>query len=56
MLSSEVGADLLIILSTIDGVFDKAPDDPNAKLISTFTRVNNTGIEYGRASSIGVGW
>uniref|UniRef100_A0AAR5Q5F0 Delta-1-pyrroline-5-carboxylate synthase n=1 Tax=Dendroctonus ponderosae TaxID=77166 RepID=A0AAR5Q5F0_DENPD len=55
MLSSEVGADLLIILSSIDGVFDKAPDDPNAKLLHTFSKGNKKGIEFGRASSVGVG-
>ncbi|ERL91076.1 hypothetical protein D910_08418 [Dendroctonus ponderosae] len=53
MLSSEVGADLLIILSSIDGVFDKAPDDPNAKLLHTFSKGNKKGIEFGRASSVG---
>lgn len=55
MLSTEIGADLLVILSTIDGVFDKNPSDPNARIIHTFTKDTKKLVEFGAGSSIGKG-
>ncbi|KAL1505360.1 hypothetical protein ABEB36_004945 [Hypothenemus hampei] len=55
MLSSEVEADLLIILSTIDGVYDKPPSDATAKILHTLTKDNWKGIEIGSHSDLGSG-
>ncbi|KAF7286716.1 hypothetical protein GWI33_004340 [Rhynchophorus ferrugineus] len=55
MLASETKTDLLLLLSTIDGVYDKKPDDPNAKLLYTFTEAHKKAIEYGATSNVGLG-
>lgn len=49
------GADLLIILSDIEGIYDKDPREPGAKLIKEIKDVNNLDIEIGETSSFGTG-
>jgi len=52
-----VGADLLIILSDIDGLFDKDPKEPDAKLISRVEKVTDEikTLAGGAGSSRGTG-
>ena len=49
------GADLLIILSDIEGIYDKDPREPGAKLIKEIKDVNNLDIQIGETSSFGTG-
>lgn len=55
MLSVEIGADLLILLTTVDGVYDRAPDDPNAKIMHVFSENRKKEIQYGKANEAGLG-
>jgi len=45
MVAVEMAAQLLIILTDVEGVFDRPPSDPEAKLIDVFTV--ETGFEVG---------
>ena len=49
------GADLLILLSDIDGIYNKNPKEPGAKVIKEIEDVNNLDIEIGEMSSFGTG-
>lgn len=49
------GADLLILLSDIDGIYNKNPKEPGAKVIREIEDVNNLDIEIGEMSSFGTG-
>lgn len=58
IVSKLISADLLIILSDIDGLFDKDPkQDPNAKLIKTVNEINEEIITLasGKGSEFGTG-
>ena len=35
MIASMTNADIMVLLSTVDGIFDGSPDDPSSKLITT---------------------
>lgn len=52
-----VKADLLIILSDIDGLFDRNPSDPDAKLISKVEKITDgiMALAGGAGSKIGTG-
>ena len=52
-----INADVLILLSDIDGLYDKNPEDPDAKLISEVTEINEDIREYagGAGSTLGTG-
>lgn len=49
------GADLLVLLSDIDGIYDKSPAEPGAKLLKEIRDVENLDIEIGEMSSFGTG-
>lgn len=49
------GADLLVILSDIDGIYDKNPSEAGAKLIKEIKDVDDLNIEIGEMSSFGTG-
>lgn len=49
------GADLLVILSDIDGIYDKDPRLDGAKLIEEIKDVDELDIEIGESSSFGTG-
>jgi delta-1-pyrroline-5-carboxylate synthetase len=58
-LAAEVSADLLILMSDVDGVYNRPPGAEDSKLISVFTpntsdQSANT-IEFGAKSSVGLG-
>ena len=62
-LATEVNADLLILISDVDGVYNKPPGSEDARLLHTFTpkqlQTNNQNkenkIEFGSKSSVGLG-
>lgn len=50
------GADLLILLSDINGIYDKNPNEyPDAKIIECINDINNLDIKIGEKSSFGTG-
>lgn len=54
LVSSELDADLLIILSDVDGLYDKNPkDNPDAKLISVVDEVTDEILSLGTDASEG---
>lgn len=58
IVSKSVDADLLIILSDVDGLYDGHPKtDPNAKLIPVVTEINESimSLARGSGSSLGTG-
>jgi len=58
-LATEINADLLILMSDVDGVFNKPPGSEDARLLHTFTpkfaQQQKDGIEFGSKSSVGLG-
>lgn len=61
-LANEINADLLILMSDVDGVFNKPPGSEDARLLHTFTPKNvqsqqnqEGSIEFGSKSSVGLG-
>ena len=60
-LAQEVNADLLILISDVDGVYNKPPGSEDARLLHTFTprhaqpQASPEGIEFGSKSSVGLG-
>ena len=55
LLSIELGADLLVLLSDVDGLFTGPPDDPESKLVSTFLSGMDDAITFGSKSRVGRG-
>lgn len=56
-LAAEVNADLLILMSDVDGVYNRPPGAEDSKLISVFTPNENVSgdIKFGAKSSVGLG-
>jgi delta-1-pyrroline-5-carboxylate synthetase len=54
-LAVEVGADLLIIMSDVNGVYDSPPDKEGSKLLHTYSPEHMNQIEFGEKSSVGTG-
>jgi glutamate 5-kinase len=51
-----VQADLLVLLSDVDGLYDAPPSDPSSALVSEVSDVNRLeGVRIGRAGGAGVG-
>ena len=56
LISSKITADLLVILTNVDGLFDKDPNDKNAKLINEVRNIDNKIESMGKGSSrLGLG-
>nr|XP_036229912.1 delta-1-pyrroline-5-carboxylate synthase isoform X4 [Bactrocera oleae] len=55
MLSAEVQADLLILMSDVDGIYNKPPWEDGAKLMHTYTSNDRHVIEFGKKSKVGTG-
>ncbi|KAL5234669.1 hypothetical protein ACI65C_002079 [Semiaphis heraclei] len=55
MLAAEVSADLLILMSDVDGIFTLPPDHEGAKMISTYNTDMADLIQFGKKSSVGTG-
>jgi delta-1-pyrroline-5-carboxylate synthetase len=60
-LATEINADLLVLISNVDGVYNKPPGSEDSRILYTFTpkemqSQNQSGtIEFGSKSSIGLG-
>jgi len=54
MVAVEMSAQLLILLTDVNGVYDRPPSDPSAKLINVFTR-QNSNFKVGEKSLQGRG-
>ncbi|KAK6933104.1 Aspartate/glutamate/uridylate kinase [Dillenia turbinata] len=56
LLALELGADLLILLSDVEGLYSGPPSDPNSKLIHTYIKEKHLGeITFGDKSRVGRG-
>uniref|UniRef100_A0A1B0FQZ3 Delta-1-pyrroline-5-carboxylate synthase n=1 Tax=Glossina morsitans morsitans TaxID=37546 RepID=A0A1B0FQZ3_GLOMM len=55
MLSAEVQADLLILMSDVDGIYNKPPWEDGAKLMHTYTTNDSRSIQFGQKSKVGTG-
>ena len=55
LLSVEFKADLLMILSDVQGIFSGPPDQPESRLLDTFRPNDVSNIEFGEKSRVGRG-
>lgn len=56
MLALELKADLLVLLSDVDGLYSGPPSDPQSKLIHTYVKAKHqTEITFGDKSRLGRG-
>ncbi|KAK9702623.1 Aldehyde dehydrogenase family [Popillia japonica] len=55
MLAAEVQADFLILMSDVDGIYNKPPWEEGARLIHTFTSDMRNTIQFGQKSKVGTG-
>ncbi|XP_065226756.1 delta-1-pyrroline-5-carboxylate synthase [Planococcus citri] len=55
MLAAEVQADLLILMSDVDGIYTAPPSQEGAKMLSTFTQGMQNEIQFGKKSRVGTG-
>lgn len=55
MLAAEVQADLLILMSDVDGIYDKPPWEDGARLMHTYTSDDIKNIKFGKKSKTGTG-
>ncbi|BFF96912.1 delta-1-pyrroline-5-carboxylate synthase [Drosophila madeirensis] len=55
MLAAEVQADLLILMSDVDGIYNKPPWEDGAKLMHTYSSDDSNSIEFGKKSKVGTG-
>jgi len=54
-LAAEVKADLLILMSDVDGIYTCPPWEEGARLINTYNPENAVTIHYGKKSRVGLG-
>nr|CAH0103046.1 unnamed protein product [Daphnia galeata] len=54
-LAAEVQADLLILMSDVDGIYTCPPSEEGARLINTYSPHNAVSIQYGKKSRVGLG-
>ena len=50
-----MGADLLILMSDVDGVYDLPPGTEGSKLLSTYSPTQQGLIKFGKLSKVGTG-
>ncbi|XP_012287703.1 delta-1-pyrroline-5-carboxylate synthase [Orussus abietinus] len=55
MLAAEVQADLLILMSDVDGIYNLPPWQDGAKLLHTFSQDLGGAIKFGEKSKVGTG-
>ncbi|KAJ0087996.1 hypothetical protein Patl1_31794 [Pistacia atlantica] len=55
LLALELKADLLVLLSDVDGLYSGPPNEPNSKLIHTYLKEKQSEITFGDKSRLGRG-
>ncbi|KDR15957.1 delta-1-pyrroline-5-carboxylate synthase [Zootermopsis nevadensis] len=55
MLAAEVQADLLVLMSDVDGIYTKPPSQEGARLLWTYTPDMNDLVKFGKKSRVGTG-
>lgn len=55
MLAAEIQADLLILMSDVDGIYNKPPWEDGARMMHTYTSDDRNLIKFGRKSKTGTG-
>ena len=55
LLSVELKADLLLMLSDVEGIYSGPPDLPESRLLDTFRPADVSNIEFGDKSRVGRG-
>ncbi|XP_015782928.1 probable delta-1-pyrroline-5-carboxylate synthase isoform X2 [Tetranychus urticae] len=55
LLSVEIGADLLILLSDVDGVYTGPPGQEGSKLINVYSTRSDSSIKFGINNKVGTG-
>lgn len=55
IIAAQIGADKLLLLTSIDGIYDKNPEDPEAKLIPMINLKDKLTIESGTKTTLGRG-
>lgn len=53
LVAAQMNADVLVLLTDVDGLYDRPPSEPAAQLISTFP--GEASIQFGAKSSVGRG-
>lgn len=52
LLAANIQADLLILMSDVDGIYNKPPWEDGARLMSTYTSQDRNTIEFGKKSKV----
>jgi delta-1-pyrroline-5-carboxylate synthetase len=52
MLAAEVRSDLLILMSDVDGIYNKPPWEDGARLMHTYTTDDRNQIKFGKKSKV----
>lgn len=55
LLAAEIHADLLILMSDVDGIYNKPPWEDGARLMPTYTSADKDLIKFGQKSKVGTG-
>ncbi|XP_063534460.1 delta-1-pyrroline-5-carboxylate synthase isoform X1 [Cydia strobilella] len=55
LLAAEVQADLLIMMSDVDGIYNKPPWEDGARMMHTYTAKDKDQVEFGTKSKVGTG-
>ena len=55
MLAAEVQADLLILMSDVDGIYTCPPEQEGARFIHTYPADMINQLQFGRKSKVGTG-
>jgi len=51
----EIGADLAILMSDVDGIYDKPPNQEGSRVLNTFVPKDLEKVTFGTKSSVGTG-
>ncbi len=52
MLAANIQADLLILMSDVDGIYNKPPWEDGARLMHTYTSTDRDLIQFGKKSKV----
>ncbi|XP_046977710.1 delta-1-pyrroline-5-carboxylate synthase isoform X2 [Vanessa cardui] len=55
LLAAEIQSDLLIMMSDVDGIYNKPPWEDGARMIHTYTSKERDQVQFGQKSKVGTG-